>query len=140
MRLSAMWKSWRTFGSTVLGELMGGLIVPGPQMGILRTLTYSAAPAIDASLGNSFVMTVTDNVAFVFAAPTNTPPTGYAQWLFITIRNTSGGAHGAGTFDAVFHVSAAVPAIATGQNRTIAFQWVGAAWVERWRTAADVPN
>lgn len=140
MRLGELFKTWRIAGSSLLAELYGGLALNGPSCGIQTTLTYAASIAIDASLGNAFVVSVTDAVAFVFAAPTNTPPTGKVQTITITIKNTSGGAHGAGTFNAVFLTSASVPAIANGKNRTFAFQWNGTNWVEIWRTAADVAN
>jgi hypothetical protein len=108
----------------------------------LVTVTYGAAPAIDASLGNLFVMTITDNVAFVFAAPTNPPAVaGQSQEITITCRNASGGAHGAGTWNAVFKTQATVfPAIATGFSRSIRFRWNGTNWVEMWRSAADIAN
>lgn len=140
MRVADLFKTWRVNGSTVLAQLFGGLAVAGPSCGILTTLTYGASIAIDASLGNDFVVSVTDAVAFAFAAPTNTPPSGMDQIITITIRNTSGGAHGAGTFNAVFKTSGNVPAIATGNSRTIAFRWNGTNWVELYRTAADVAN
>lgn len=140
MRIRALFKSVRTFANTILVEWMGGAIFNGPNLNVLQTLTYSAAPVIDASLGSNFVMTISDAVAFVFGAPTNTPPTGFSQIITIQIRNGSGGAHGAGTFNAVFKTSAAVPAIADTKNRTFAFQWNGTNWVEIWRTAADVSN
>jgi len=107
----------------------------------LTTVTYGAAPVIDASLSNLFVMTITDNVAFVFAAPTNPPAAGLAQEITITCRNGSGGAHGAGTWNAVFKTQATVfPAIANGQSRSIRFRWDGTNWVELWRSAADIAN
>lgn len=140
MRFSQFLKSWRVQGTKQFAELMGGIIAPAAIRGTPVTVTYSAAPAINAALGNDFIITITDAVAFVVAAPTNTPPTGYSQVIRITFRNTSGGAHGAGTFNAVFKTSGNVPAIATGNSRTIAFRWDGTNWVEIFRTAADVAN
>lgn len=140
MNLSGFLKTWRVNGSRLFAEFMGGTIQNGAGLTVLSTITYGVAPAIDASLGNDFVITVTDAVAFVFAAPTNPPPTGFDQVIRITYRNTSGGAHGAGTFNAVFKVSAALAAVATANSRTIAFRWDGTNWVEMWRSAADVAN
>lgn len=140
MRLKGILKTWRINGSRVLAEFMGGLVLNGARCGVRTTLTYGAAIAIDASLGNDFVVTVTDAVAFAFSAPTNTPPTGFSQQINITVRNGSGGAHGAGTFNAVFKTSAAVPAIADTKSRTFSFVWDGTNWVEVFRTAADVAN
>lgn len=134
----------RIFLTTGVGdiflEMFGGLALNRGLLTVLNTVTYGVAPIINAALGNDFVVTVTDAVAFVFGVPTNPPPTGFDQVIRLTIRNTSGGAHGAGTFNAIFKTSAAVPAIATANSRTFAFRWDGTNWVEIWRTAADVAN
>ncbi len=107
----------------------------------LVTLTYAASIAIDASLSNLFVVTITDGVAFVTAAPTNPPSGTDSQLMTITYRNASGGAHGAGTFNAVFKtVATPFPAIANGFSRSIQFRWNGTNWVETFRSAADVAN
>lgn len=153
MRLGDIFRTWRvTTAGEIQGELYGGLILNGAlsgitsehvgarRTGVLTTVVYGVAPVIDASLGNEFVVTVTDAVAFVFAAPTNPPAAGLDQIIELTIRNTSGAAHGAGTFNAVFKTSAAVPAIATANSRTFAFRWNGTNWVESFRSAADVAN
>lgn len=140
MKLKGILKTWRVAGSTAMAELFGGMGLSGPTWEILTTLTYAPVIAVDVSLGNHFQVTVTDGVAFAIGAPTNTPPTGKAQLIFITIRNGSGGAHGAGTFNAIFKTSGAVPAIANGNSRTFAFRWNGTNWVEVFRTAADVAN
>jgi hypothetical protein len=140
MKLGTILKTWRIAGSTLLAELQGGLAVNGVTAGILTTLTYGAAIAIDASLGDHFVVSVTDAVAFAFGAPTNPPPTGKEQVIYITVRNTSGGAHGAGTWNAIFKTAGNVTATATGFSRTYAFRWNGTNWVEIFRTAADVAN
>lgn len=64
---------------------------------------YSASITIDASLGNEVDITATNGTAFTINAPTN-PTTG--QILVITIRNTSGGALGVITWNAVFKMLA----------------------------------
>jgi len=141
MIVKRLLKTWRVLAATSLAELFGGLVLNGPSGSPITTVTYSTTPTINASLGNMFVMTITDAVAFVFAAPTNTLPVTIGQEITIICRNTSGGAHGAGTFNAVFKtVAAPFPAIATGQNRTIGFRWNGTNWVETFRSAADVAN
>lgn len=121
-------------------ELIGGVISSGASGGILTPLVYGPAIAIDASQGDCFVVSVTDAVAFVFGVPSNAPPPGFIQTMSIRIRNTSGGVHGAGSFNAIFKTSAAVPAIANGFSRTFSSQWDGTNWVEVFRTAADVAN
>ena len=140
MRISDILRAWRISGSTVLAELFGGLMRQGPDVEPLTTLTYGPTIAIDASLGNLFVVTITDAVAFVVGAPTNTPPTGRSQVIAITFRNGSGGAHGAGTYNAVFKTSGNVPAIANGFSRTFAYQWDGTNWVQTLVPATDVAN
>lgn len=108
--------------------------------GEVITVTYSAAPVINAALGNFFVMTITDAVAIVVAAPTN-PPSGTGQMIWFTVKNGSGGAHGALTWNAVFKTQAtAFSAVANGFSRTVCFRWDGTNWVEMMRTAADVAN
>lgn len=105
---------------------------------------YSAAPIIELSRGKHAIMTITDAVAFVLGAPVlngaAVPAELAGLTLMITLRNTSGGAHGAGTFNAVFKTAGAVPAIATGNSRAFFFVWNGTNWVEKYRTAADVAN
>lgn len=141
MEVRQILKTWRIFAATVVAELMGGLIVRSGFYQIITTLTYATSIAIDASLGNAFVVSITDGVAFAIAAPTNPPATGYAQVITITFRNTSGGAAGAGTFNAIYKmVSNTLAVIATGTSRTYAFQWNGTNWVQLWQTAADVAN
>lgn len=140
MKTSDIIRTLRISGNRLLAELTGGLIADGPILGILNVLAYGVAPIIDASLGNDFIVTVTDGVAFVFGVPLNTAPTGFDQTINLTISNASGVPHGAGSFNAIFKTSAAVPAIATGFSRTFSFRWNGTNWVEIFRTAADVAN
>lgn len=164
MRLGDIFKTWRVTAGTIIAELIGGLIVNGDlsatgaitgsgtgtsgQMTLgsrviepLITVTYGAAPVIDASLGNLFVMTITDGNAIVVAAPTNPPSASQAQLIFFTVRNAAGGAHGALTWNAVFKTQAtAFSAVANGFSRTVVFRWNGTNWVEMVRTAADVAN
>lgn len=141
MNIMQLIREYVIIGSNVFVQLFGGLTTRAAYRQFLPTaLTYGPSIAIDAALSNAFVVSVTDAVAFVFAAPTNPPASTIGQTLSLTIRNTSGGATGAGTFNAIFKTSAAVPAIATGNSRTIMFQWNGTNWVEVFRTAADVSN
>lgn len=159
MNMKALIKTWRA--ATGIVEWMGGAIFNGDvtvtgaltatggisntarSTGPLVTVTYSAAPVIDASLGNFFVMTITNNTALVVAAPTNPPSASGAvgQLIWFTVKNASGGAHGALTWNAVFKTQAtAFSAVANGFSRTVVFRWDGTNWVEMVRTAADVAN
>ena len=102
----------------------------------LVNLTYSTSMTPAANNGNIFVITATDGVAFAINAPTN-PATG--QRVVFTIRNTSGGALGAATWNAVFKMVAWTQP-ATGFSRSIQFYYNGTNWIEESRCAADVPN
>lgn len=99
-------------------------------------VAYSASMTFDASAADQFVITATTGVAFTINAPTN-PTTG--QRFTLRIRNTSGGALGVATFNAVFKLAAwAQPA--TANSRAIVFEYDGTNWIEALRTPADVPN
>lgn len=140
MRLAQLFKTWRVAGSRQVAELFGGLASNGASMSPLTTLTYGPSVEIDASLGNEFQVTVTDAVAFVIAAPTNPPYLGQSQTITLTVRNGSGGAHGAGTFNAIFKTAGAIPAIGNANSRSFQFRWNGTNWVETFRSAANVAN
>lgn len=100
------------------------------------TLPYSTAIAVDGNQGDYFTITITNGVAFAIGAPANVPN---GKVVTFTLRNTSGGAHGAITWNAVFKM-AALAAIATGFSRTITFISDGTNLVEMYKTPADVPN
>jgi hypothetical protein len=102
----------------------------------LNTVTYSASMTIDAATGNSFTITATDGTAFTINAPTN-PATG--EKITVTLRNASGGALGAATWNAVFKMAAWTNP-ANANSRSIEFRYDGTNWVEVSRTPADVPN
>jgi hypothetical protein len=99
---------------------------------------YSASITVDASTGDQFDITANNGTAFTINAPTN-PADG--QCITLTIRNTSGGALGTITWNAIFKM-AAWTSPATANNRSITFRYRNDAvdWVEVSRTAADVPN
>lgn len=99
------------------------------------TLAYSASMTADATTGHQTV-TITDAVAHTYNAPLN-PVTG--EFLTFTIRNTSGGAAGAATWNAGFKMAAWTQP-ANGFSRSITFRYNGTNWVEISRTPADVPN
>jgi len=105
-----------------------------------QTLTYGVTVATDLSLGNHFILTVTDTVAFTISNPTQKVA---GKRVTYTIKNTSGGAMGAITWGTDFKMSAFTNP-ATGNSRSIDFvcQKVGASlfMVEVMKSAADVPN
>lgn len=106
------------------------------------TVTYTSGVAMtfDASLGHRFELTITDGVAWTINAPTNPPALAFgSRRITLVVRNTSGGALGASTFNAAFKM-AAFTAPATTFSRSIEWEWNGANWVECFRSANDVPN
>jgi hypothetical protein len=99
------------------------------------TVPYSTSMTPDASSDN-FDITATNGTAFTVNAPTG-PRTGHR--ITITIRNSSGGALGAVTWNSVYKLAAWTQP-ANGFNRSITFLYSGSAWYEISRTASDVPN
>lgn len=115
-----------------------GALFDAVNLSVAETLalTYSASMTPDASLAALYVITATNGSAFTINAPTN-PITN--QRLEIRIVNTSGGALGAATWNAVFKMATwANPA--TGFSRAIRFYYNGTNWIELGRATADVPN
>jgi hypothetical protein len=99
-------------------------------------IAYSASITPDASAGQAQTITATNATAFTINAPTNLVTD---QLLTLTIRNTSGGALGVATFNAIFKMSAWTQP-ATGNSRSITFRYDGTNLIEIARTPADVPN
>jgi hypothetical protein len=83
------------------------------------TITYSASMDTDASLGNAFIIN--------------------GHFITYTLRNTSGGAAGAATWNAVFKMSTWTNP-ATAFSRSITFRYNGSNWVQVSQTGVDVPN
>jgi hypothetical protein len=99
-------------------------------------LAWNATMYPDASAGELNVIPASSSAAVTIGAPVNQATN---QKLGVQVRNTSGGALGTFTWNAVFKMSAwAAPA--NGNSRTIWFTYDGTNWVETARTTADVPN
>ena len=142
MQLSQIIRTWRIFGiASMVTEFFGGIWAGTAFVGQRMVIPYSAAPVPNAALANYFTLTITDGVAIVFGVPLNPPPAAnYVQRITILIVNASGGAHGAITWNAIYHTAATpFPAVANGFNRQIAFVWSGTAWLQE-SYAADVAN
>jgi hypothetical protein len=101
------------------------------------TLTYGATVNTNAGVADNFIITVTNGTAFTIAAPTNATT---GQTVTYMIRNASGGAIGAITWNAVFKINATAIAPANGTSNSIEFLYNGTNWVELFRSALDVPN
>jgi hypothetical protein len=99
-------------------------------------LPYSASMTPFPLRGQTQVITATNATAFTINAPTNSVK---GIRLSFTLRNTSGGALGAATWNAVFKMSAWTNP-GNGQNRSITFEYDGTNWVQVSQTGVDVPN
>jgi hypothetical protein len=117
----------------IAGPLTFGYAAGNFFIGRRNTLTYGTTISTNTLLGNDFVITATDGVAFAIAAPTNAGSfvdTGtHGQRITYTIRNTSGGALGTVTWNSVFKMGAWVSP-ANGFSRSIEFRYNGTNWVE----------
>lgn len=122
---------------TATGAITGASITTtGVTAQSRSTLTYGTTIATNASLANFFVVTVTDGVAFTMSAPLNATT---GQIINYTIKNTSGGAVGAITWNAVFKMGTFTTP-ATANQRSIQFLYDGTNWIETYKGVADVPN
>lgn len=99
----------------------GTVIDGGSIVQVLQSPTYSPSITPDLALGAIVTIVVTNNVAFTINAPLN-PITGM-EWILV-IRNTSGVAMGAITFNAVFKLPAFTNP-ATGNQRSMHFYFDG---------------
>lgn len=102
-------------------------------------VVYSPAMGIDLSLGNLYLIVVTDAVNFTVANPNNAQQIG--QQFTILIRNAigGGGVVGVVNWDTLYKLSAWTSP-ADGYSRSICFVWNGTHCIEIARTPADVPN
>ena len=99
-------------------------------------IPYSVSMTPDATSSDCFTITATNTTAFTI----NNPIKGNrGQILTLTIKNASGGAMGAITWDAGYYRSAWTNP-ANGQNRSISFRYDGSAWIQISQTGVDVPN
>jgi hypothetical protein len=118
----------------------GGYYVDGMKISGMETVTYSASMTPDLRAGHVHRITVTDGVAFTINSPSSRDATAPGQFTTFVIRNTSGGAIGAITWNAIFKLNAAAIAPATATSRSIVFFDDGTNLVEVARGALDVPN
>jgi hypothetical protein len=123
-------------GTVVAAKMTQTYISSKRMIGTSAAIAYSASMTPDASAGQAQTITATNATAFTINAPTNLVTD---QLLTLTIRNTSGGALGVATFNAIFKMSAWTQP-ATGNSRSITFRYDGTNLIEIARTPADVPN
>lgn len=108
----------------------------GNRSGRRTTATYGANVAITATAGDIFEITVTNNSNFQIDNPTAGKN---GQQITIKVSNTSGGALGTVTWDTAYKLASWTNP-ATGNQRSITFNYDGTNWFELHRTSADVPN
>lgn len=123
------------FPNGIFTDLLAHLASAGVGGGT-QNVVYSASMTPNAALGNHWRITATNGVAFTINAPTN-PVAGVRVTL--TIRNTSGGALGAATFNAAFK-TAGYAAPATGFSASAEFIYDGANWVQVTLWTSVIPN
>lgn len=109
----------------------------GANLTAREVVTYSASMTPNQRNGHAHTITITNGTAFTINNPTNSVD---GDIVRITLRNTSGGAHGVITWGAGYKMAGALAAIATANSRTVEFLYDGTNWVETFRSAADVPN
>ena len=113
------------------------------EIGSLVRPTFGAVITPDLSLGDTFFIVATSNIAFTIANPISDP--GEGTYLDIIIANNSGGVLGAITFGANFKTAAGIAFPANGQTRIYNFvklnglAGAGNSW-EQVTAAADTPN
>lgn len=100
------------------------------------TLTWAANIVTDASLGNTFFLAAIDANNRTFDAPTNAKS---GERIRYYVSNTSGGALGTLSWNAIFKMAAWVNP-ANGSYRWIEFEYNGTNWQEGGRATADLPN
>ena len=115
------------------------LTMTGNVIHTFYPLTFGASVYIPSEKADIFSLTCTSNAACAIAAPGN-PATG--KIIYLVNRNTSGGAVALKTWDAVFKMDtwSGTDEPATGFNRTIAFIYNGANWIEFMKQGVDIPN
>lgn len=101
-----------------LADLARALRAPSVPL----VVRYGTTVTIDSAVARVFQVTATDGVAFTIAKPLNLVP-GREVWL--DLRNGSGGALGAITWDAVFLRDGSFAAPAAGKGRIIGFYFDG---------------
>lgn len=97
---------------------------------------YQLTENFDAALYDSFRINIQSNPALTYNAPTGGT---VGQRISIRIRNVSGGAMGAITWNAAFKMSGWTNP-ANQKNRVIVFEFDGTYWNEYSQSPADIPN
>lgn len=100
------------------------------------TIPYTASMTPNASIAEMFDIVATNATAFTINAPLSPM---YGKSITLKIKNTSGGALGAVTWNAVFKMSVWTQP-ANGNSRSISFRFDSTNWIQTGQTGTDVPN
>lgn len=100
------------------------------------TVPYSASMTFSVQYWDEFVITATNATAFTINSPTSAIK---GKRITVVIRNTSGGALGVVTWNAVFKLSTWTQP-ANGNSRSIDYRFDGSNWIQIGQTGVDVPN
>lgn len=123
--------------STREGGLSGVVIDTG-----MVQPTFGANIVIDLRRGTDFIINATSNITFFIANPLGVPHGDPCQRLSIQVRNLSSGALGIISFGTAYRLGGAFVLPGAAASRSIEFRSdaTNLLWIERSRTAADVPN
>lgn len=127
-----------SYNATVTTHATGAWLGDNPTGAITFTPGSGIGVTPDCAGGNQQIIVQANAAAFAIVVPLN-PPDAPGFCLIFTLRNTSGGALGVVSWNAIYKMAAWTNP-ATGNSRSIMFSWNGTNWVEVNRTAADVPN
>jgi len=122
-------------GVAVGTSLKSKVQVNGTVSSAVSAPTYGTTVTINASAGNFAKITVTNGTAFTLAAPTNVVA---GQWLTLDIVNSSGGAMGAITWNAVWLKDGSYANPANGKRRTGQFYYDGSNWIQVGTWSGDL--
>jgi hypothetical protein len=124
-----------SFFDTTLGKwvyadpsIVGTWVLPRGSR--VAGLTYATSITPVANAGDVRKITVTDAVAFTINAPTTPPDSAHTQILIIEVTNSSGGAMGVITWNAIFNFAGFTwTNPASAKKRYARFEWFGTQWV-----------
>jgi len=133
------YSGWEAAAANRLARFDSPVHFKSGVVGAMVNLPYGPSIPIDASAGNLFRITATNGEAFRISNPQNTGASSVGQRITVMIRNASGGALGAVTWDPQFRLGAWTNP-SDNKSRSIDFVYDGATWVEVGRTTTDVPN
>ncbi len=135
-------------GSVLLGDMMGaagtvlggsanaGFISQSAMSSARINVSYGSVMNVFSEMGNSFVISVTDNRAMAVSVVNATD----GQRLTITVKNVSGGAIGVFTWNGIKMTAWTNPANTFNRVLDIEYDSTDATWRQIYQSTADIPN